>query len=88
RTSRGTRTQPAWSEEEFERQLPRVNPLGCLTIIPVPVSNAPALSRYPIVTWTLVAINVLLYAFVGPQPALKALCRFAPGWLRPGVTIL
>ncbi len=63
---REKRREPVGDDKDFDRQLPRINPLGCFTILPVPVSNAPQLSRYPIVTWLLVVMNVLLYAFVGP----------------------
>jgi len=86
KTSKGGKSQPAWSEEDFERQLPRINPLGCLTIIPVPVSNAPALSRYPVVTWTLVVINVVLFLLVG-QKATVALWGIYPAEVTRGVAL-
>ncbi|MBN1918349.1 MAG: rhomboid family intramembrane serine protease [Verrucomicrobia bacterium] len=58
--------EPLGYDDDMDRQLPHVNvlgPLGCL-VGGLPVSNAPALSRPPVVMWALVGLTVAAY-FIG-----------------------
>ncbi len=56
-----TQEERAAAEKEMERRLPKVSPLGILLGPLLPISNAGPLSRYPIVTYILMAMNILLY---------------------------
>ena len=60
--------EPLGYDDDMDRELPHVNPLGlgCFLGALLPVSNAPALSRPPVATWALIALNVAAYVIGGP----------------------
>jgi membrane associated rhomboid family serine protease/Zn-finger nucleic acid-binding protein len=56
--------EPAGYDDDLDSQMPRFNPLGCLFTF-LPVSNAPQLSRTPVVMWILIAMNAAAFAIAG-----------------------
>lgn len=56
------RRRPTGYDDELERSMPKVNPLGCLLGTFLPMSNAPQLRHPPVVMWVLIAMNVVLHA--------------------------
>jgi len=56
-----TPTEQGAVEEEIQRSLPKVSPLGCLLGPLLPISNAGPLLRYPVVTYVLIGMNALLF---------------------------